>query len=223
MMYEQGVRRTQPGLARRFSSFAGAGFDIVAPVAVYFGLHALGVGDFLALTAGGLVTGASTVLSTIHRRRLDSIGLLVVLEIAISIVLLFVTGDPRIVLLKPAVYVVIAALFMMASCFRGRPVTYEFNRVMAARGGPARLAAYERAWDQSAEFRRVQRTIAAGWAVALAAEAALRVVVVLSFSTQQVAQALVWSQAPAFVVIGLALLFTRLQVPTIRRLVDEQL
>jgi hypothetical protein len=223
MMYEQGVRRTQAGLVRRFSSFAPAVFDLVAPAVVYFGLHALGVSDFLALAMGGFVTGMNAALSTIRRRRLDSVGALVVLEIAISIALLFVTGDPRILLLKPAVYVAAAALFMLASCFRGRPVTYEFNRVMAARGGPARLAAYEGAWDKSAEFRRVQRTIAGGWAVALALEAALRVVVVLSFSTQQVAQALVWSQAPAIVVIGLALLFTRMQVPTIRRLVDDQL
>ena len=41
--------------------------DLVAPIVVYFALHALGVGDLLALTAGGLVAGANAIVTTVRR------------------------------------------------------------------------------------------------------------------------------------------------------------
>jgi hypothetical protein len=207
----------------RLKLFAPAVFDLLAPVAVYFALHAVGVGDFVALAAGGFVTGANTVVGTVRRRRLDGVGVLVVIEIAVSIGLLFVTGDPRVLLLKPVVYVGVGAIYMLASSFRGRPLTLEFSRLMAARGGAARLAAYDRAWDRSAQFRRAQRTIGVVWGIAFAAEAVLRTVVVLSFSVKQVPQALVWSQVPGVIVILLAMLVTRTQVPALGRAVDEQM
>jgi hypothetical protein len=74
--------------------------DIGAPIIVYFILHSLGVGDVLALTMGGMITAINALVGTVRRRRLDSIGLLVVAEIALSIALLLITEDPRILLIN---------------------------------------------------------------------------------------------------------------------------
>jgi hypothetical protein len=58
--------------------------------------------------------------------------------------------------------------------------------------------------------------------VAFLADAILRVVVVFSFSAEQVSKSLLLSQVPGIVLISAALVFTRLQVPTIRTIVDAQ-
>jgi hypothetical protein len=62
--------------------------DIGTPVIVYFILHTLGVSNVLALSIGGMVTAINAVVGMVRHRRLDSIGLLVVAEITLSIVLL---------------------------------------------------------------------------------------------------------------------------------------
>jgi hypothetical protein len=46
--------------------------------------------------------------------------------------------------------------------------------------------------------------------------------VVYSFSADQVSESLLLSQVPGIVLISAALVFTRLQVPTIRTIVDAQ-
>jgi intracellular septation protein A len=196
--------------------------DVGAPIIVYFILHYLGVGDVLALTIGGMVTAINAVVGTVRRRRLDSIGLLVVAEIALSIALLLITEDPRILLIKPSFYVGFAAIYAFATCFVGQPIGYESAKPFATKGDPERLAAYERAWEFSPVFRRTERIITAGWGVAFLADAILRVVVVFSFSADQVSESLLLSQVPGIVLISAALVFTRLQVPTIRTIVDAQ-
>ena len=196
--------------------------DIGAPIIVYFILHSLGVGDVLALTIGGMVTAINAIVGTVRRRRLDSVGLLVVAEIALSIALLLVTEDPRILLIKPSFYVGFAAIYAFATCFVGRPIGYETAKPFATKGDPERLAAYERAWERSPEFRRKERVITARWGVAFLADALLRVLVVYSFSAEQVSESLLLSQVPGIVLISAALVFTRLQVPTIRTIVDAQ-
>jgi intracellular septation protein A len=196
--------------------------DIGAPIIVYFVLHSLGVGDVLALSIGGMLTAINALVGTVRRRRLDSIGLLVVAEIALSIALLLITEDPRILLIKPSFYVGFASIYALASCLVGKPIGYESAKPFASKGDPERLAAYERAWECSPQFRRRERVITAGWGVAFLADAVLRVLVVYSFSADQVSESLLFSQVPGIVLISAALVFTRLQVPTIRTIVDAQ-
>ena len=116
--------------------------DIGAPIIVYFILHSLGVGDVLALTIGGMVTAINALVGTVRRRRLDSIGLLVVAEIALSIALLLITEDPRILLIKPSFYVGFAAIYTFATCLVGRPIGYESGKPFATKGDPNNTLTY---------------------------------------------------------------------------------
>jgi len=116
--------------------------DIGAPIIVYFILHSLGVGDVLALTIGGMVTAINALVGTVRRRLLDSIGLLVVAEIALSIALLLITQDPRILLIKPSFYVGFAAIYTFATCLVGRPIGYESGKPFATKGDPNNTLTY---------------------------------------------------------------------------------
>ncbi|HEY9476015.1 MAG TPA: VC0807 family protein [Mycobacteriales bacterium] len=195
--------------------------DIVIPTAVYLLLHRLGVGDVWALTAAGAATGVHTAIATVRRRRLDGIGLLVVCELALAVLLLSVTQDPRLVLARPAFYTALSGTYLLASCL-GQPIVYHAARPMAVKGDPRRAVAYERTWDRSAEFRRRERLITAGIGAALLVESVLRVVVVYSLPPRQVEESVLLSQVPGLVLLVVVIVLIRSQVPALRRLVDVE-
>jgi hypothetical protein len=197
--------------------------DIVIPVAGYYLLHALGLGDFWALTISGMATGLNAVANTILRRRLDGLGLLVVIELALSIALLFVTRDPRIVLIKPSFYIAVGGGYALVSCFAGKPLVYFSAMPFATRGDPKRLTAYERAWDDSPAFRRIMRVLTVVWGVAFLVDAVVRVVIVYRFGPDQVNRSLLLSQVPSIVLLLVAIAATRLRVPSLRRIVERYL
>lgn len=197
--------------------------DIVIPVAGYYLLHALGLDDFWALTVSGLATGLNAVVNTIRRRRLDGLGLLVVIELALSIALLFTTRDPRIVLIKPSFYIAVGGLYALVSCFAGRPLVYYSAMPFATRGDVKRLDAYELSWAGSPAFRRIMRTLTVVWAAAFLVDAVVRVVIVYHFGPDQVNRSLLLSQVPSIVLFLAAIVTTRLRVRSLRRIVERHL
>ena len=192
--------------------------EIIIPIVGYFLLHDAGFDDFWALTIPGIASAVVALANTVRRGRLDKIGTLVVAEIALSVVLVLVTRDPRIVLLKPSFYTGLAGLYLLYTCQVGRPFVFEVSKPFATAGVAARERAYERAWTHSAGFRREQRLITAVWGLLWLAESAIRVALVLHTS---VSQAVLVGQIPGAVAIVAGIVFTRLRVPTLRRYVAD--
>ena len=146
---------------RKLAAFLPLAVDVVVPTALYFVLTELGASPVWALSVAGAATAVSTVVTTVRRGRLDGVGVLVIVEIAISLALLLVTADPRFLLLKPSIYTLITAGYLYLTCVVGRPVGYEAATPMATGGDPRRLAAYREAWVCSAPFRRRERLVTA--------------------------------------------------------------
>lgn len=195
-------------------------FDVIVPIGGYFLLHALGFSAFWALTVAGAGTGVVTLVNTVRRRRLDGIGLLVVLEVALSVALLFVTRDPRVLLLKPAFYTAVGGVFALSTCVAGQPLVYEAGKPFASKGDPHRLAAYDQAWQTSARFRRVLTEVTVGWGIGFLLVSAATVAVVLHFPPSHVGSSFALSQLPGVAVFVLLIAFTRLRVRATRPIVD---
>lgn len=212
----------QPSFATRARAFAPFALDIVVPVAGYFVLAALGVPDTWALTLAGLVTGLRAVYVVVRNRRIDGIAILIALELLLSAVLLAVTDDPRMILLKPSFFTLVAAGYLFVSVFVGRPVVYEAATPLATKGDPVRTEAYRLAWDNSAEFRRRERLVTAVFGAALGLEAVLRGVVVLETPVSKVGESVLAGQVPGIILIFAALAFARSQVPALTRVVDAE-
>jgi hypothetical protein len=193
--------------------------DLVIPTAGYFLLHWAGLPDTWALTIAGAATGVNALVNTIRRGRLDALGLLVVAEIAVSVVLLAVTADPRLILVRPAVYLAVAGVVNLVSCFAGRPLSYTASTPMATKGDPERAVAYERAWHHSPELRGIHRQLTAAIGVALVAYAVIRVLIVYSLPT---GTALLVQEVPAILLIALVVVLIRRRVPRLRRIVDAE-
>jgi hypothetical protein len=152
--------------------------DIVGPFVAYAIVHWLGAPAFWALTAGGLVAGTSTAINTVRRRGLDSVGVLVLLEILVSMALLVRMHDERLMLIRPSFYTLVAAVYLLYTAAAGKPLTFEAARPIATKGDPARNASYDQAWATSAEFRRVHTMVTTGFGIALIADSILRVLIV---------------------------------------------
>lgn len=206
--------------AGRSGFFLSALVDALAPAAAYALLHALGIPSLVALLVGSVVAVVSTAVNTLRRRRLDGIGVLVLLEIAASVVLQLSTRDARLLLLRPSLYTGIGAVYLVITAFGERPLTYEGAKPIATRGDPQRMVAYERTWERSAAFRRIHRAASAGWGLALLADAVLRVVIVSAFPVERAA----WlALAPHLTAIALLCGFGALVGRRARPLVEEQL
>jgi hypothetical protein len=192
--------------------------DIGLPVAGYYLLSGCGVDDFWALTIAGLATAAHALVTTVRRRTLDGIGVLVVLEIALSLVLLAVTRDARIVLLKPSFYTALAGVYLLGTCVAGTPFTIGVTRPMAIGGDPTRAPAVDAAAAHSAGFRREHLRITAAWGVLWLVESVVRgwLVLVTDVSTGVLA-----SQVPGLVALAVGVGYTRSRVPALRRYVAE--
>ncbi|WP_030439151.1 VC0807 family protein [Actinoplanes subtropicus] len=205
----------------RLRLFLPMALDVVIPVVAYFALRALGANQFWALTLAGVGTGLSALVNTVRRRKLDGIGMLVLLEVALSAALLFTTNDPRVVAIKPAFYTALAGCYFLFTCVVGKPVVYLAAAPIATGGDPLRADAYRRAWDESPTFRSRERLMTAAFAAALLAESVLRVWIVYHWSPAKLDESFVISQLPAFLLLGAVLAFVRLQVPTITNIVDN--
>jgi hypothetical protein len=133
-----------PAATSRLRDLLPTLLDLVIPTAGYFLLHWAGLPDVWALTIAGSATGVNALVNTIRRGRLDALGLLVVAEVGVSVVLLAVTADPRLILVRPAVYLAVAGVVNLVSCFAGRPLSYTASTSTATKGDPERAVAYER-------------------------------------------------------------------------------
>jgi hypothetical protein len=161
--------------------------DIFGPMAAWWVTRRLGFSEFWGLALGIVIAGVSTGVNTFRRRQVDAVGVLVLLEMATSIVLLFWLHSPRMLLIRPSFYSGIAALYLMGSAFAARPLSLEGSKPMATKGDPVRTVAWERAWEESPQFRLAHRLLTFGNGVAFLADAILRVVVVFRFPIDRAA------------------------------------
>jgi hypothetical protein len=210
------THQAPPAATSRLRALLPTLLDLVIPTAGYFLLHWAGLPDVWALTIAG---AATALITTIRRGRLDALGLLVMAEIGVSIALVAVTADPRLILARPAVYLAVAGVVNLISCFAGRPLSYTASTPMATKGDPQRAVAYERAWHHSPQLRAIHRQLTAGIGLAMIVYAILRVVIVYSFST---GTAVLGQELPGLVLLALVVALIRRRVPRLRRIVDAE-
>ena len=208
-----------PAAQSRLRTLLPTLLDLVIPTAGYFLLHWAGLPDIWALTIAGVATAVNALLNTIRRGRLDALGLLVVAEITVSVALVAVTADPRLILARPAVYLAVAGVVNLVSCVAGRPLSYTAATPMATKGDPVRALAYERAWHHSPELRAIHRQLTAAIGLAMLVYAILRVLIVYSFST---GTAVLVQEVPGLLLIALVVALIRRRVPRLRRIVDAE-
>lgn len=195
--------------------------DFIVPLVAFYALTAAGVSPFWSLTIGGALTGVVSVVNTIRRGRLDGLGLLVIAEIALGLVLITTTRDPRLVLARSSLYVALAGIWVLASAVIGRPVTISSSKAFAARReGQDGIAAVDWLAANSASFLHIHRRLSALWGGMFLLYAVVRVVIIYSTS---VSRAVSISEIPGIIAIGVCLIASRQAGQRLETLANERL
>ncbi|GAA5182505.1 hypothetical protein GCM10023322_19650 [Rugosimonospora acidiphila] len=152
--------------------------DVILPYAVYYVVHHQGVSNVSALAAGGAVNAVFVIAGLIRRRRVETLGLVVLITFVLGIAASYLTGNARFALAKDSVITGGVGIAFLASLLAARPVMYLMIRQMLSGGDPAKAAAMDARWDDSAKFRSRQRLMTAVWGAGLLGEAIVRLVVI---------------------------------------------
>jgi hypothetical protein len=191
--------------------------------AVTLGVRAAGYSEVTAIAAGtvllALVQGTRLMRS---HRKLDGFALLVLLELAATIILTSISNTPRLLLIRPSFYTAIAGFYVLSTLWAERPFMMQVTKPIATEGDPVRAEAFERAGRESVRFRRAEQGMTAGLGIVLLAEALLRVWTVWSHPLSNLIVSSLQSQALGIGLFVVWFLFIKLVfVPIASREVDS--
>jgi len=175
--------------------------DIAIPLAVYYGLKALGASDLTALLVGVIPGLISSAVSLVRNRRTDLVGMAVVLSMVLSTVVAVIGGDARLLLVRNAWISLPFAGITLWSLRHPRPLTYTVTQAMMPRRAPV----MEQLWETNARFRDAWKWITIFWGIAAIIDAIARIVISYTLPIDVV---------PATDPIITVLTIVALQVPT---------
>lgn len=150
----------------------GLAWDVGAPVVAYYMLHLLGASDWVALLASTLVAALRIGWVAVRRRSLNLFATVMLIVFGLGLILSFVSGDPRFLLLKDSFVTGAVGLTFLATVLVGdRPLTLAAQQSWS----PAEADALAEEYRTDADVRRGYRFTSSVWGVGLLAEAAIRV------------------------------------------------
>lgn len=156
-------------------------FNIVLPFVGFLVLTNWHVGTIAALSIVAIFPLTVTLFTWLRTRRVDTLGALSLIFIAVGIVTGFITGSARFLLVKESVFTGIFGLVFLGSLLRERPLTFYFGRQFATQGDPERRARWDDLW-QYPNFRHTQRVMSAVWGLGWLADALIRIGLVFVLS-----------------------------------------
>jgi hypothetical protein len=167
---------TPPGAPRLTvrTVLSGLVVEVGLPLVVYYGLHAVGVGDAVALLAGAAAAAVRLAWVGLRERRLSPFAAALLGAFGLGAVLVLISGDPRFLLLKGSVTTGVIGLVFLATAAGRRPLTLAAEQSWQ----PRRAAAIAEEFAVDPHVRRGHRLACRVWGAGLLGEAAVRAVLV---------------------------------------------
>ncbi|MER7848689.1 VC0807 family protein [Kitasatospora sp. NPDC096077] len=171
------VRRRTTALRRQIG--AQLLFELVLPIGSYYGLRAVGTGQWFALVASGLMLVPWIVYGIVRQRRVNAMALFSLSLVVIATVLSMVSGSPRVLNLRDSWITAAIGCWVLGTLLTRRPFIMTASRgIVIAKVGQTGLAEWEARWDTEPTFRHHLRTLTAVWGAVFLLDAVLRVVLV---------------------------------------------
>jgi hypothetical protein len=155
--------------------------DVGLPLGSYYVFKdAFGMSTFAALAWSSVAPAVRTGWGLVKERRTNALAMLILAVNVVSLVLSFVSGDPRLMLAKDGAVSSTVAIGILVSAFLGRPMLTVGMKPLLVKGDSAKEAAWQRLASgvaaHSADFLRKERLFSVVWGVALLIECVARVV-----------------------------------------------
>jgi hypothetical protein len=155
-------------------------FDVLGPLVVYYSSRSAGTSTVAALILSGVLPACGIALRGVRHRRLDAIGILVLIGIVVASALGLASRSAHMVLLDGTVPTAVFGAACLGSLWSKRPMIYRFALEAIGPDTPKGRAFADR-W-RYAGFRRAFRVTTVVWGTAFVAEAAAQVVVIQTAS-----------------------------------------
>ena len=153
--------------------------DVLPPYLVYVVLHAAGMSNLLALTAGAVVALVILLADAVRNRRLNALTLIVLVTLVLSLVVALISGNARLILARDCLITGGLGLLFLGSLGRHRPLLYYLLAPLADARNPSPANRFADRYDQSTDLRSALRLTTAVWGIVLLIDAALRIAAVL--------------------------------------------
>ncbi|MEV4052872.1 VC0807 family protein [Amycolatopsis sp. NPDC049688] len=163
--------------------FNGILVDVLAPLALFYGLRAAGVNQLLALLAGAAIPVVTGLRDLTAGQRIGGVRWFVLGAMAVTVAGSFISGSPRALLLRSVVLMAALGVFLLVTVWARRPFLYEATKTVL---DPDKQRTWCRNWDDHPPFRRLLRLCSALWAAACLLDAGLRAVIVLALPVDAV-------------------------------------
>ncbi|MCZ4120111.1 VC0807 family protein [Streptomyces sp. H39-S7] len=160
--------------------------DIAVPLGSYYLLRdGFGVGLVPSLILSSIVPALRTVVGAARDRSFNGLAGIILVVNLVGIVLSFVTGDARLMIVKDSVLSSVVGISVLAAAATGKPLMSAGLKPFMTKGRPANVRAWDRLSAVDARFRRAELLFSTIWGACLLTECAARVVLafVLPVST----------------------------------------
>jgi hypothetical protein len=168
------------GLVR--ANIATVAFEVLLPMAVFYGLRALGVDQWWALMAGIVVAVPPVVVGIVRRRRLDLTAAFTLSIMLFSVVIGLLTDDPRALVVREGWIGLLLGLlgaWILVTVVVGRPALMVLgNSIATAKAGPEGARKWAGRYDAEPRFRHAIRVLSVVWGTALVLDTAVHVALV---------------------------------------------
>jgi hypothetical protein len=160
--------------------------DIACPYLAYHNLRQRfpGLSASMALLLSGVFPALNNIGTLLRSRTLDIIGIVILVGIVVGAASAFVTGDPKLLLIRESFVTGALALVCLSSFFWPRPLLFFIGRDFTAGHDPARIAEFNALWDRPGA-RRVFRVMTAVWGFGWLAEFLLKAALVMVLTVPQ--------------------------------------
>ncbi len=161
--------------------------DGLCPLLVFKALttHVPTISPMIALALGAAFPATKGVVGIWRRRRVDIIGGIVLIGIAVGIVAMWLGKSPRAFLMRESFVTGALGVLALSSFAWRRPLFFYVGRQFAAGQDPAELERFDGLW-QFPPARRAFRVLTLVWAIGWLVEFAARTAIVLTLSIDQV-------------------------------------
>nr|CAG8521497.1 1378_t:CDS:1 [Entrophospora candida]CAG8603860.1 10897_t:CDS:1 [Entrophospora candida] len=211
--------------------------DIILPI-ILFTIFKHFVPEIWAVVISGVPPFLLVITNFIINRRIDILGMLILVSFIVSAIVSQFRGDPKLFLLqKSAVTASIGVLFLISlipfkiGSFKMRPLTFYFAKDAASGGffghsGPGTKLSgltedepmddrWERFWNSYSMFRRGLIVITAGWGVGLLCEIPIRVLII--YKVDAIEQDILYTNIVTYTLSSVLILATVLYSASLKK------
>jgi hypothetical protein len=141
--------------------------------------------SIVPVASAALFPVLGNLLSIARSRRLDVIGVVMLLGFGVTLATAFLSGDQRLILVSRSLLTGVMGLAGVLSVALPRPLMFYFARLFGAGTDPQAIQRFDRYWGLRS-VRTTARITTAVWGLALLGEFAFRVAIVYTLPVAQV-------------------------------------